>query len=259
MGYPSDVRDEEWAFIAPYLTLMRQDAPQREYELRDVFNAARWVVRTGSPWRYLPNDFPPWDTVYAQTRRWMQAGVFEDIVHDLRIILRKKKGKKPHPTAAILDSRTLQSTPESGHRAGFDPGKKKTGSKVHMAVDTLGFLLTLHVSSADEQDRAHVEQLAHDIQEETNYNVKLAWVDQGYTGEDAADKAAEHLIELEVVKHKEAKRGFVLLPRRWVVERSFGWMSRFRRLGRDLERLPETLEQFHYLAFACLMLRTGFG
>ena len=143
----------------------------------------------------------------------------------------------PEPTAAIFDSRTLQSTPESGGRAGYDGYKRRKGSKVHMAVDTLGHLLALHVTPADEQDRDQVAVLAEAVQEVTGESVELAYVDQGYTGDDAGGDAAEHGIDLEVVKLPEAKRGFVLLPRRWVVERSFGWMARFRRLAEDYERL----------------------
>ena len=144
--YPSDVTDEEWEFATPYLTLMTEDAPQREYELREVFNAMRWIVRTGSPWRYMPNDLPPWEAVYQQGRRWLASGVFEAMTQDLRRILRLLEGRHEEPTAAVFDSRTLQSTPESGKRAGYDGAKRRKGSKVHMAVDTLGHLLSLHTS-----------------------------------------------------------------------------------------------------------------
>ncbi len=128
--YPSDVSDEEWAFVAPYLTLMKEDAPQRDHSLREVFNGLRWLARTGSAWRYLPHDLPPWYSVYQQTMRWLKAGCFEEIVSDLRHLLRTAQGRAPEPTAAILDGRTLQSTPESGHRAGYDGAKRKKGSKV---------------------------------------------------------------------------------------------------------------------------------
>lgn len=252
--YPSDVTDEEWAFVAPYLTLMREDAPQREHDLREIFNALRWMVRAGSPWRYMANDLPPWEAVYQQTQRWIKAGVFEAIVHDLRELLRMVEGRTPDPSAAVIDSRTLQSTPESGHRAGYDGAKRKKGSKVHMAVDTLGHLLTLHVTPADEQDRAQVKKIAKDVQKVTGKSVELAFVDQGYTGEKPAEDAKKQGIELHVVKLPQAKRGFVLLPRRWVGERSFAWMARCRRLAKDYERLPTTVAGLHFIAFACLML-----
>jgi len=252
--YPSDVTDDEWAFVAPYLTLMREDAPQRDYPLREVFNAVRWLVRTGGAWRYLPHDFPPWHAVYDQSQRWIKAGVFEAMVHDLRELLRMCVGRNAQPTAAVFDSRTLQSTRESGPRAGYDGAKRRKGSKVHLAVDTLGHLLALHVTPADEQDRSRVNQLAKDVAEATDEEVTLAFVDQGYTGQQADDDAKRHGIELEVIKLPEARKGFVLLPRRWVVERSIAWLARFRRLARDYERLAKTLAGFHLLAFACVML-----
>jgi transposase len=253
--YPSDASDEEWAFVAPYLTLMDPDAPQREYELRDLFNALRWMVRAGAPWRYIPLHFPPWQTVYQQTRRWIAAGVFERMVHDLRALLRVCTEHAPDPTAVIFDARVMQSTPESGRRAGYDGHKRRKGSKLHMAVDTLGHLLALKVTAANEQERAQVSELAAQVQEVTGQTVELAYVDQGYTGEQAEDDAEEHGIHLEVVRLPEAKRGFVLLPRRWVIERSFAWLARFRRLARDYERLPTTVEGLHFIAFAVLMLK----
>ena len=170
--YPSDVPDQEWAFVAPYLALIREDAPQRTHDLKEVFSGLRWVVRTGSPWRYMPHDFPPWEAVYQQTRRWLGAGVFEAMVHDLRALLRTARGRERQPTVAFFDSRTLRSTPESGHKAGYDG----------------------------------------------------------------------------------AKRGSVLLPHRWMVERHFVWAWRFRRLGRGYERLPQTGAGLHFVAFACLFL-----
>jgi transposase len=241
--------------VAPYLVLMREDAPQREYPSREVFNALRYLVRCGGPWRMLPNDLPPWDVVYGQMRRWLEAGVFARMTQDLRALLRLLEGRSAQPSAAILDSRTLQSTPESGARAGFDGAKKKKGSKVHMAVDTLGHLLALHVTAANEQDRAQVEELTTQIQEVTGGTVEVAFVDQGYTGEVPAQAAAAQGIRLEVVKRPEPGQGFVLLPRRWVVERSQAWVGRFRRLARDYERLSKTLAGLHYLAFACVLLQ----
>ena len=254
--YPSDVTDEEWAFVAPYLTLMKEDAPQREHDLREVFNGLRWIVRAGAQWRMMPHNLPPWYTVYQQAQRWIAAGVFEDMVHDLRALIRLAKGKHEQPTATIFDGRTVQSTPESGARAGYDGYKRKKGSKIHIAVDTLGLLLAAHVTPANEQERAQVKELAEAVQEATQSSVEIAYVDQGYTGEEPMQDAQEAGIQLMVVKLPEAKKGFVLLPRRWVVERSFAWTTRFRRLARDFERLPETFRSLHFLAFAILMLQT---
>jgi transposase len=253
--YPSDVTDNEWAFVAPYLTLMTEAAPQRTHSLREVFNGLRWLVRAGAPWRMLPNDLPPWPVVYQQTQRWLRAQVFAAMVEDLRALLRLAEGRALSPSAAIFDSRTLQSSPESGARAGYDGAKRRKGSKVHLSVDTLGHLLALHVTAADQQDRAQVAQMAQQVQAVTGESVEVAFVDQGYTGPRAEQEAAEHGIRLEVVKLPQVRRGFVLLPRRWVVERSFAWVARFRRLARDYERLPQTLAGLHYLAFAMLLVK----
>ena len=251
--YPSDISEEEWNFVAPYLTLIAEDSPQRRYPAREVFNALRWLARAGAPWRLLPNDFPPWATVYQQWRRWNEAGCFEAMVHDMRSIIRVASGKKGQPSAAVIDGRTLQSSCESGPRAGYDGYKRRMGSKVHMAVDTLGQLIALTVTPADEQERSQVQAVCERVQHVTGNSVKVVWADQGYTGEQAQQDAQSQGIELKVVRLPEAKKGFVLLPRRWVVERSFAWMARFRRLSRDFERLPEVLAGLHFVAFVMLM------
>jgi transposase len=253
--YPSDVSDEEWSLVAPYLALMREDAVQRQHSLRELFNGLRYLIRYGIAWRAMPNDLPPWAAVYQQAQRWIAAGCFEALAHDLRAVLRLAAGRNEEPSAAIFDSRTLRSTPESGTRAGYDGAKRKRGSKLHLAVDTLGHLLALHVTPASADDRAEVGRLAEAVQEATGDAVDIAFVDQGYTGAKPAAAAQAHGIELEVVKLSEAKRGFVLLPRRWVVERSFAWATRCRRLVKDYERYASTLAGLHIAAFACLMLK----
>jgi transposase len=213
-GYPSDVSDEEWAVVVSYVTLMSEEAPQREYSLRAMFNALRWMARTGASWRMLPHDFPPWTAVDQPPQRWLKAGVFEALVEDLRAVLRVAQGRELQPAAVILDSRTRQSSPESGQRAGDDGAKHKRGSKVHIAVDTLGQLFALRVTAATEQDRAQVAALLEQVHEVTGENVEIAYVDQGSTGEQAAQAAAQHGSKLEGVKRPEAKKGFVLLPKR---------------------------------------------
>ena len=253
--YPSDVSDDEWSLVVRYLTLMREDAVQREHSLRELFNGLRYLVRYGIAWRAMPNDLPPWFAVYQQAQRWLAAGCFESLAHDLRAVLRLATGRTEEPSAAIIDSRTLRSTPESGSRAGYDGAKRKRGSKLHLAVDTLGHLLALHVTPAIVDDRAEVGRLADAIQEATGESVTLAYVDQGYTGRAPAEATKEQGITLEVVKLPEAKRGFVLLPRRWVVERSFACATRCRRLVKDYERYHTTLARLHVVAFVCFMLK----
>ena len=161
--YPSDVSEEEWEFVAPYLTLM--------------FNDLRWFVRAGCPWRMLPNDLPPWTAAEQQAKGWMRAGCFEAMAHDLHMVMRLLQERREQPDAAIFDGRTLQSSPEIGGRAGYDGYKRKKGSKVHVAVETLGHLLALVVTPASEQERAQVAALAKEVQEATGQNVELAYVD----------------------------------------------------------------------------------
>jgi transposase len=195
-----------------------EEAVQRRPDLRRVFDALKWITWTGAPWRALPHDFPPGPIVYQQAMRWLAAGVFEAMVHDLRVLLRDFAGRKKRPTAAILDSRTLQSTPESGHRTGYNGAKRKRGSKLHLAVDTLGHLLAAQVTPADQPDRDQVERLAAAVQAATGESVEIAYVDQAYPGETPAKEAAAHGIRLVVVKHPEAKRGLCYC-------RGAGWSS----------------------------------
>jgi len=252
--YPSDVSDEEWNFVAPYLALIDEQAPQRRYSLREVFNTLRWLARAGACWRMLPNDLPPWAVVYQQFRRWDDAGCFQAMVSDMRSIIRAAQGRQGQPSAVILDGRTLQSSCESGPRAGCDGYKRRKDSKVHMAVDTLGYLIALTATPANEQERAQVDALCQQVQQATGDTVNLAWADQGYTGKKAKSDAAQNGTKLQVVKLPEAKKGFVLLPWCWVVERSFAWLARFRRLSRDFERMPQVLAGLHFVVFAMLML-----
>lgn len=253
--YPTDVSDEEWALISCYLSLLPEASCQRRHSSREVFNGLRYIVRSGGQWRMLPHDFPPWAAVYQQTRRWLEAGVFDTMTGDLRELLRWAHAKDRDPTACIVDSRTLQSTPESGGRAGFDAAKRRKGTKVHLAVDTLGYPLAVQASAGNEQDRDHLAPLVAQVQDETGGTVQVAFADQGYTGEKATNAAAAEGIKLVVVKKAQGQQGFIVVPKRWVVERSFGWMSRCRRLLRDFERLSEVLVGMHMVAFACVMLR----
>ena len=197
--YPSDVSSDEWALVVPCLTLLPEAAGQRGHGLRKVFNGLRTVLKTGAPWRWMPNDLPSWAAVYQQARRWMAAGCFDALADDLRAVLRLAAGRTAEPSAAILDGRTLRSSPASGKRAGYDGARRKRGSKLHMAEDTLGHLLALHVTAASADDRTEVRRLAEAVQDATGDNVSLAYVDQGYTGECAAEAARAHGIELEVV------------------------------------------------------------
>jgi transposase len=256
--YPTDGSDEEWQLVASSMALVQGNAPQRSHDLREVCNALRWIVPTGAPWRHVPGDFTPWEAVWQQTRRWLDAGVFATMVHDLRTMLRWAAGGQVQPSAVICDSATRQATPESGHRAGYDGHQRRKGSKIPSPSPPLGELLAVVVTPANAQEREQGDALAAAVQEVTGQTVAIAFLDQGYTGEQPAQEAAALGIPLAVVRLAEAKRSFVLLPRRWVVESSFAWASRFRRLANDDERLPEVLAGLHVLAFACLMLQRLF-
>ncbi len=210
-------------------------------------------MRAGAPWRRRPHDLPPWAAVYQQTQRWLKAEWFEAIGQELRAVRRVAQGRDSQPPAAIVDGRTLQSSCESGPRAGYDGHKRRNGSKVHLAVDTLGHLLALLVTPANAQERAPVAPLAEAAPEVTAQNLEVAFVDPGYPGDGPVTAAQQHGLRLEVVQRDEAKRGVVLLPRRWVVARRFAWVARFRRLARDYERLSATLAGLPFVVFAILM------
>jgi len=237
---PSDVPDDAWALVAPWLTLLAEDAGPRRHGLREAVNGPRHIPRTGAPWRRMPDDPPPWAAVYQQAQRWPAAGCFEALADDLRAVPRLAARRGAEPSAAIPGSRTLRSTPGSGGRAGYDGARRKRGSKRHLAVDTPGRRLALHVSEASADDRAEVGRLSEAVRDATGDGVGLACVDQGHTGDRAATAAEAHGIESEVVKLPDARKGFVLPPRRWVVERSFARTTRCRRPVKDYERHAST-------------------
>jgi transposase len=241
--YPSDIGDEEWACIAPYLAWVTEDASQRDHSLREIFNGLRWLARSGAQWRMMPNDLPPWYTVYQHTLHWLKAGVFEALAHDLHSLLRE------------IEARVLQSSPESGTQAGYNGHKRRHGSQARMVVNTLSQVLALHVSPANEQEHAQVAELAEQVQRATGESVEVAFAKQVYTGEQPAQDAEAQGMRLEAVKLPAAKRGFILLPRCWVVKHNFAWMAYFPRLARHYEGLPETLAGLHFLAFAMPLLK----
>ena len=236
------------------MTLLAEDARPRRSPLRAVFNARRWIVRAGAPWRLLPTTFPPWPPVYQQTRRGVEAGCFAALVHDRRLLVRLAAGRAGPPAAASRDARVRLSSPERGARAGDDGHQRRTGATGQAAVETLGQLLALTAPPAHADERPQVAARAAPLPAGTGAHVELAGVDQGATGEEVALRAAAHGIHLEVVQLPEAQRGVVLLPRRGVVARRFAWSARFRRRAREYERLPTGLAGLHFLAFACLLL-----
>lgn len=176
-GYPGDDDDDTYHFLEPYLLLHRPDAGQRKHPIRDVLNAFLWMVRTGAQWAYLPHDFPLAEAVRQLSQRWVVASCFENATHDLRILARAEYGRAPEPSAVVMDGRTLQSTPESGHRAVYDGAKKRKGIKHHLVVDTLEHLLAIPSSPANEQNRAQVKGMCLEVQEATGAKVDVAFED----------------------------------------------------------------------------------
>ncbi|HVO42685.1 MAG TPA: transposase [Aggregatilineales bacterium] len=239
--YPRDVPEAEGTVSAPDLTLMKEDAPPREPTGRAVFNGRRDSGRSGEAWRRMPPALPPWYRVDQQTQRWWAAGVCEARVDDWRRLLRPAAGRQAEPRAIIIDGRTLPSSPERGARAGDDGHKQRPGSQGHRGVARLGRRLTRLVTPANQPERAQGEARAEAVQASTDDAVEGALVDEGDPGAQAPPDAAHHGLRLAVVKRPDAISGFVLLPRRWLVERSLGWMARFRRRARHFERLADTL------------------
>ncbi|NEX23844.1 IS5 family transposase [Thiorhodococcus mannitoliphagus] len=257
LRYPSDLSDEEWAIIEPILNELDpyKTGRPRESNLREILNAIFYLNKTGCPWRYLPKDFPPYNLVNYYYNKWTHGGVLEQINAALRARLRQKQGRNPEPSGAIIDSQSVKGTPESSIESGFDGGKLVKGRKRHIVVDTMGCLLVACVHAANVFDGKAARQVLTRLFMLLQ-SVKLIWADCGYVGRELFDWVlAEFDCTLEIVKRKKGKKGFHVLPRRWVVERTFAWLGRSRRLSKDYEREPRSSESQVYLASSRLLLR----
>lgn len=262
MRYTPDLTDAEWQFIHYCFPKPSQTGRPREHSYRELLNAMFYVVRTACQWRNLPTDFAPWRTVYHYFRLWKRDGLWERIHTQLREHLRQFEGRERHASAAILDSQSVKST-ECSDARGYDAGKKVNGRKRHVLVDTLGLILMVLVLPANIQDRAAARQLlARFYGAQRRRRVQHIWADGGYTGTLLAWAQKLWRCTVEIVKRTDAHR-FRVLPRRWVVERTFGWLGRYRRLNRDYERQGHTGETMVHLAMIRLMLvrlaRHGYG
>lgn len=257
-AYQSDLKDQEWNLINSLLpnisTIGSRGRPQ-EWPLREILNAIYYILKAGCPWRMMPHDLPPWQTVYYHYRKWSKDSTWEKLNTALREQVRQQAGRNSQPSAAIIDSQSVKTTAIPGER-GYDAGKKIKGRKRHTAVDTIGLLLVAVVTTASVQDRDGAKLIAEALRRKTSWHrLLLIWADGGYRGQ-LIDWIKEKLgCVLHIVKRDNSVKGFQVLPRRWVVERTFGWLNHYRRLSKDYERLPESSEAFIYAAMTHLMTR----
>ncbi len=253
--YPSDLSDDEWACLQRYLPadLTRRRWPR--HSLRTIFDAIFYLLRTGCPWRYLPCDFPPWQTVYYHFRRFRLSGVWSGILTALRQAERVRVGKNSQPSAAIMDAQSVKTVEESACISGYDGHKRVKGRKRHLLVDTLGLPVSIYVTPADAHDQVGAHYLLAGLKPLVPRLQKI-WADGAYTSKKLARWCEQYGgWELEIVGRDPEAQGFAVQPRRWVVERSFAWLVRNRRLRIDYERRVQTSETLVEVAFIRLLVR----
>ena len=252
--YPSDLNDAEWQIIKPLIPPAKPGGRPRDTDMRQVLNGIFYLLRSGCAWRMLPHDFPPYGTVYHYFRQWKGDGTWERMNQALRTKLRKADGREAQPSAAILDSQSVKTTDVKGIR-GYDAGKQVKGRKRHILVDTMGLLLMVLVHAADIQERDGAKLLLNKAKG-CFTRLCLIWADAGYRGQPMMDWVRNtHGWILEIVKCDKGVKGFQVLPRRWVVERTFAWFGDYRRLSKDYERCLLSSEGVVYIASIHTMLK----
>ena len=253
-NYPSSLTDADWACLQRFLPPISPHGKLRRHSLRTLFDALFYLVRTGCPWRYLPSNFPPWQTVYYHFRQFSRTGLWTHIWRALHEAERRRMGKDPHPSAAMMDSQSVKTVEESARIRGFDAHKCVKGRKRHLLVDTLGLPISVYVTPADMHDTQGARRLLAGLKYFVP-RLKIIWADAAYRGKELADWCqAEGDWNLEVVERTPGVRGFSVIPKRWVVERTFGWLSRNRRMSKDYERKVQTSETLLRVAMIRLLI-----
>jgi putative transposase len=254
LAYPSDLSDVEWWIVAPFVPTEKGGGRRREIDMREVLNGIFYVLRTGCGWEYLPHDFPCWQTVYGYFNEWSRSDLWTQMNDALREAVREQEEREAEASAAIVDSQSVKSTASAGER-GFDGAKLVTGRKRFILVEVMGFLIRVLVTKASTPERTGAKLLLERTFTQTLEHLALLWADAGFSGEEFAAWVKQHFdCEVEIVKRSDDAKGFVVLPRRWVVERTFAWLTRFRRLSKEFEVLVRNSEAMIYAAMTRLML-----